>query len=349
MRILIVDTAFLGDLLLATPLIRAAAELADGGVDLLTSAAGAAAVRNHPLLGHVRVLHKRAADRGLGGLRRGVGWVRSRQADVALLPRRSLRSLMLTWLAGVPRRISVARRGPSRLLLTDSVPFRDDLHQVERNLELLRPLGVDPARTGHPGHPLEAFPSAAEKTAVRSYLAARGLTSPASFYVLAPGSVWATKRWPAERFADLAVHLARLRPVLVMGGPAETPLVERILALAAAAGMAGRVHGALEFAPTAGIEMLGQAAALVANDSGALHMGQAAGTPVVALYGPTAPELGFAPRGAGHRVLGVAGLPCRPCGRHGAKRCPQTHWRCMLDLDLAQVLAAVRAVERPAA
>jgi heptosyltransferase-2 len=48
-------------------------------------------------------------------------------------------------------------------------------------------------------------------------------------------------------------------------------------------------------------------------------------------------------------VLGFAGLPCRPCGRHGAKRCPQTHWRCMLDLDLAQVLAAVRAVERPAA
>ena len=95
--------------------------------------------------------------------------------------------------------------------------------------------------------------------------------------------------------------------------------------------------------------LLRHASVLVSNDSGAMHIGQAAGVPIVALFGSTAPSLGYAPRGNGNRLLGVEGLDCRPCGRHGARRCPRGHWRCMLDLSTGRVEEAVRDILRAVA
>ena len=347
MRILLIDTAFLGDLFLATPLIRAAAEIASGGrIDLLTSPAGKRATLHHPLLGDVHAMAKRGADAGAGGFRRALAWLRERRHDVALMPRRSLRSALLARTAGIPRRLGF-RRGVARLLLTDAVPFRERLHQVERNLELLRPLGVDPAESGLPGHPLEAFPSAAEQTWVDGWCAERGLKG---FVALAPGSVWATKRWPVEMYADLATRLARDHQVVIIGGESERPLATAMQAAVTDSARRERIHDASgPWSPMATVHLLRSAGVLVTNDSGALHIGQAAGVPIVALFGPTVPALGYAPRGEGHRLLGVEGLPCRPCGRHGARRCPLGHWRCMLDLSPDGVEQAVRDLLRDAA
>jgi heptosyltransferase-2 len=278
-----------------------------------------------------------------------VRWVRARAPDVALLPRRSLRSALVARLAGVPRRIGFAR-GAARWLFSDSVPFEAARHQVWRNLALLEPLGGRPDRSGLPGDPLEVFVSPDEREVVGGWLRERGLESAGSFHAVAPGSAWATKRWPEDRFGELIVRLAPRRPVVVMGGRGERALAESLQSLARRAGLGDRVHvSAGVFSPSAHVELLRRAAVLVANDSGALHLGQAAGIPVVALYGPTAPELGYGPRGEGHALLGVDGLDCRPCGRHGSRRCPRRHWRCMLELETDRVAAAVLEIERRAA
>ena len=347
MRILLIDTAFLGDMFLATPLIRAAAETGDGGqIDLLTSPAGSLVTANHPLVRSLYVMAKRGDDAGFGGFRRALAWVRSRHADVALLPRRSLRGALLAVLGGVPRRIGFQRRMLG-LLLTDAVRFAEDQHQVERNLALLEPLGVVPASTGRAGHPLEAFPGAQEYTRVADWLAERGLHD--GYVAVAPGSVWDTKRWPVERFADLASRLTANLNVVIIGGADEVPLA-RALRAGVSPDRRDRVHDATgRWAPTGTVALLQRAAVLVTNDSGALHIGQAAGVPIVGLFGPTAPSLGYAPRGEGHRVLGMDDLSCRPCGRHGARRCPLGHWRCMLDLSSARVEDAVRDILRAAA
>jgi heptosyltransferase-2 len=339
-RLLLIDTAYLGDLLLATPLIRTAAQLsAEGTVDLLTSPAGFQAVRNNPHLGQVLVLDKRGVDGSPLGTRRAVRWVRERRPDVALLPRRSLRSRLIARAAGVPRRIGFHRRGD--LWLTDAVRHDPLLHQSARNLELLRPLGYVPAPAGQAG-PLESFASPQERTEISAWLAQRYLAAPRSFYAVAPGSAWSTKRWPLARFCALVQRLAATDAVVIVGGATERPMAAEILRAAGAAGLTARVHDGTCFSPTANAYLLGHAKALVANDSGALHLGEAAGIPVIACFGPTSPVQGYGPRGPASGILQVAGLPCRPCGRHGARSCPRGHWQCMLGIGTLQVEAAVR-------
>jgi heptosyltransferase-2 len=89
------------------------------------------------------------------------------------------------------------------------------------------------------------------------------------------------------------------------------------------------------------VEVIRRACVLVTNDSAPLHFAQAVGTPTVALFGPTVPAFGFGPRGPRDRALGVLGLPCRPCSRHGPPACPLGHHRCMTELSLEQLLAAI--------
>ena len=185
MRILLIDTAYLGDLVLATPLVRAASECSgQGKIDVMTSPAGAQVLANHPLVDDMYVFHKRGSQRGIAGMRAAISWIRGRAPQTAIMPRRSLRSLMVARMAGVPRRIGF-HHGLSRLLLTHPVPFRTTLHQVERNLELLRPLGVDPSGTGKPGHPLEVFPSRRDRDEADDWLKRVG---PVGGLVLKSGS-----------------------------------------------------------------------------------------------------------------------------------------------------------------
>jgi heptosyltransferase-2 len=82
---------------------------------------------------------------------------------------------------------------------------------------------------------------------------------------------------------------------------------------------------------------------LVTNDSAPLHLATAVGTPVVAVFGPTVPAFGFGPRGARDRVVEHPALACRPCSAHGPQVCPLGHHRCMQELSVESVAAAVAA------
>jgi heptosyltransferase-2 len=97
--------------------------------------------------------------------------------------------------------------------------------------------------------------------------------------------------------------------------------------------------GALSLRESAAL--IGRARVLVTNDSAPLHLAQAMGTPTVALFGPTVPAFGFAPLNAGDAALGLEGLACRPCSKHGPARCPLGHHRCMTELSVEQVAATI--------
>ncbi|MBA3339385.1 MAG: lipopolysaccharide heptosyltransferase II [Geodermatophilaceae bacterium] len=328
---LVIQTSFLGDTVLTTPLL---AQLAHrGAVDVVVTPASAALLANHPAVRRIVVFDKQGADRGVGGLWRLAGALRAEEYETAFLAQGSWRSAILVWLAGIPSRIGFSTSS-GRLLYSKRIPFRDDLHHAARLLMLARPNGREP--TSDELRP-SLTPGDEDRAAVDALLAAHGVTSGETLVALAPGSVWGTKRWPY--FAALAVELRDRARIVVIGGAADREAAAEILAASPGALDA---TGALSLLASA--ELIRRCGGIVSNDSAPLHLASAMGTPTIALFGPTVPDFGFGPLAPVHESLGLDALACRPCDRHGPERCPLGHHRCMRDLSPAIVAERASAL-----
>lgn len=326
---LVIQTSFLGDTVLTTPLL---AQLANRGpVDVVTTPAAGSVLANHPAVRSVIVYDKRGADRGLGGLLRLARRLRAERYDVAFLAQGSWRSAVLALLARVPTRIGFAT-SPGRWLYSKRVPYRDDLHHAARLLMLARPNGREP--TPEERRPTIA-PGDAERAAVDALLARHAVAPAEPLVALAPGSVWGTKRWPF--YPELARLLGTRARVVVIGSGADAPLAAAIVAAEPAA-----IDATGQLSLLASAELLRRCGTVVTNDSAPMHLASAVGTPTVAIFGPTVPDFGFGPLAPRASVVGLDTLPCRPCDRHGPQRCPLGHHRCMRDLTPA--LVAERAL-----
>lgn len=331
---LVIQTAFLGDVVLTTPLLSVLAER-HGPIDVVTTPAAASLLDHHPAVHDVVRYDKHGADRGWKPFRRLGAELRSRRYDRVYLPHRSFRSALLALWSGASERIGFADSAAA-VTYTSRVPRPRDGHEVERLLALA---GVRP---GDAAPPVSLGLAPTDLAAADAWLASHGVGS--DFVALAPGSVWATKRWPY--YAELAAGLDRTS--VIVGSAEDGQLADAIVA--AARGRAVSAAGALSLRGSAAL--IQRAAILVSNDSAPLHLATAVGTPVVAVFGPTVPEFGFGPRRAGDIVLGHEDLPCRPCSKHGPPACPLGHHRCMRDLavtDVAAALARIIGSEEPRA
>jgi len=322
---LVIQTAFLGDVVLTTPLLDALAKR-HGPLDVVTTPAAAGLLATHPAVRRVLPYDKKGKDAGVAGLLRLARTLRAEGYNTAYLPHRSLRTAVLARLAGIPRRVGFADGWP--LLYTETRPRPADGHEIDRLLAL----AGESSATYAP----HLFPGPADTGAADALLAGAAITG--AFVALAPGSIWGSKRWPY--YAELAERLASRVALAVVGGPEDAAAGDAIVAAATRAG--GRaVNGCGKLSLLGATALIGRARALVTNDSAPLHLATAAGTPIVALFGPTIPEFGFGPIGLEDTALGVAGLVCRPCSAHGPPACPLGHHRCMRELSVDRVLQAV--------
>jgi heptosyltransferase II len=327
----VIQTSFLGDTILTTPLL---AQLARRGpVDVVTTPAAASLLTGHPAVRDVVIYDKRGAHAGVFGLMTMAGRLRAARYDAAFLAQGSLRSAALAFLARIPERIGFATSA-GRLLYTTKVPYRDDLHHAARLLLLSRPNGREPT-------PDETRPSLApgvtEREVVDDLLRRHDVAAGERLIALAPGSVWATKRWPYYR--ELATLLAGVGRIVIVGGRDDAALG---LEIRTAVPDAIDATGALPLLASA--ELIGRSAVIVTNDSSPLHLASAMGTPTVAIFGPTVPDFGFGPLAPSSVVVGHESLACRPCHRHGPPRCPLTHFRCMRELTPEQVAEQARTL-----
>ncbi len=306
-------------MVLTTPLL---AELAGrGAVDVVATPANAPLLANHPAVRRVIVFDKRRDARGLHGLARTAATLREAGYGVAYLAQGSMRSATLARVAGIPVRVGF-ETSAGRWLYTHRVPYRDDVHHAERLWRLAMPAGaLASAEALRP----RLHPGDAERHAVDVVLqgsAAEGRP----FIALAPGSIWATKRWPY--YPELVRQLAAETPVVVVGGAVDGDLGRAIASVSP-----GRVLDATgRLSLLASAEIIRRARALVTNDSAPMHLASAVGTPTVAIFGPTVPDFGFGPLAPNAATVGHELLSCRPCDRHGPKACPLGHWRCMRDV-----------------
>jgi heptosyltransferase-2 len=326
---LVVQTSFLGDVVLTTPLI---AELAKRGeVDVVTTPEGSAILRNNPDIRNVIVYDRRERDRGVLGFARIVRAIRALGShDKAYLAQGSLRSALLVTSSGIRRRIGFNTSEGSSLY-TDRVEYRADKHHAER---LLR-LAVESGESTGPGESIRprVYPSEADFSAAHALLREKLHDSTRPFVALAPGSAWATKRWPF--YPELAVKASEHWNVVVVGGPGEADIGNTIVAQLPE-GVGANAAGQLGILASAAL--LGSAAALVSNDSAPQHLASAMDVPTVCIFGPTVPEFGFGPLARESVIAGHEALTCRPCDRHGPQRCPLGHWRCMREVSSTEVM-----------
>lgn len=329
-RGLVIQTAFPGDVILTTPLIRRAAERTGAPVDVITTPLAAPLLANNPYVREVLPFDKHGADQGLRGLWRLGRRLKLRRYGIAYCAQASPRSALLAWLARIPRRIGF-RAARGAWFYTHAVATWGEPHHLERLLALAD--GAPERREP------EIYPGPADVKAVDALLEESGIAG-TPFVALAPGSHWGTKRWPY--FAELARALALEIPVALVGGPGDRADARAIKnALGPGAPLA---DGTGRLSLLASGELIGRALLLVSNDSAPVHLASATNTPTIEIYGPTVPAFGFAARARFSRIVEPDPLACRPCSHHGPAVCPLVHHRCMRDTPIARVLAEVRQV-----
>ncbi len=333
-NVLVIQTAFLGDAVLTTPLLSALKKNLPGArVTVLCTPETHEIFKGHADVEDVIVFDKRTNEKSLKAKWRLVKTLAALRFDLAILPHRSLTSALLARLAGIPRRIGFLS-SQGRWLMTDTVPFQWGIHDVDRNLALLSRLGIE-----NESGILNLRPDDQAVAEVEQWLRSSGVQLSQRMVGINAGSVWATKRWLPERFAEVSDRISEElnAQVLFVGSTNDFVLVEEI--------RASMRTKALNWAGKTNLKQLiaavAQCSVFLTNDSGPMHIAVATHVPTVALFGPTTKELGFFPYGSGHIVI-EKDLECRPCGLHGAEKCPLGHFECMKQISVDEVLDAVR-------
>lgn len=322
-KILIIHTAFIGDIILLAPLIhetQKAFENAD--IHLLVIPAVSAIYEHDPCVKQMILYDKKNKDKGFSGFIKIIGKVKRQDYDLAFIPHRSLRSALLGKLAKIPIRIGFDKSA-APLLMTHRVTYQNNKHEVERNIALLESL-LDKKIDPEPG----LYTSSAQKRKAGQLL--QTLEKPV--IAIAPGSVWPTKRWPIRYYAALISALTKAEiNVIILGGPRDTELAKTLPTNSRIRHLVDQLT-LLESA-----EIIRLCSLLITNDSAPLHLASAMGTPVIAIFGPTVPAFGFYPYKVEHKII-QRSLDCRPCGMHGSVKCPIKTHECMKAIKPKMVL-----------
>lgn len=319
-RILFIQTAFLGDVILATAAIAEAARLfPDAEIDILVKRGNESLLENNPKLKNTFVFDKKSGK--FKEILRLKKLFQLRKYDIVFNFHRFGSSGILTILSGAKKKYGF-KKNPFSFLFTKSFDHQigNGTHEVERNLVMLREFG------GQQIAKPELFPSekAFEKTAVYKT---------EKYYCLAPASVWFTKQLPEHKWLELIQKLGHEHPIYLLGAPSDNELCERIRTQSQQENVIN-LAGKLNLLDSAAL--MKDATRNFVNDSGPLHIASAMNAPVTAFFCSTIPEFGFGPLSDDKEILEVKGLNCRPCGLHGHKACPEGHFKCG-EIDLNSI------------
>ena len=334
-KILIFNSAFPGDIILTTPLIRATYQKFPGAnLAFCTTPAGASLLAGLSYLDSLIIYDKHGRDRGTLGMLKIASRLRRERFDLALSAHRSTRTALLLALSGIPARVGFKQSAAS-FLYTHLAGRNQDSHETIRNLSLLGPLGIKvEALSRKPVLPVIGE----EANHVFGYLGVGLPRGEGPLIIVAPGSVWGTKQWFAERFTELIERLieAYAARVILVGSPLDRAQADKVAAACNA-----------EFLDLVGmtdlrglVALVSRADLVVSGDSAPMHIAWATDIPCVAIFGSTVPQQGFAPLSERSRVVEIKGLECRPCSAHGPHKCSLGHFRCMYGITVEMVMEA---------
>lgn len=322
-RIFLIQTAFLGDVILSTNLPRAIKEIYPGAeLDLVLIPSTRVIFAHDPHVNRIWIFDKRKPLKKIISFFHLVHNLRQRRYDLAISLHVSLTSSLIMLLSGAKERLGY----PRQRFTTLSIDLPKGVPVVKRGLMLLKALSDKEF-----DHQTELYIPDETKTQVEDFIRENSLET-AKLVGLAPGSVRATKRWLPQYYSQVLKELEGYQTVLV-GGIEDEQLCERIISDAGTQ----TVNAAGKFDILGSAWLIRNCRLLISNDSAPLHLANAVRTPVLAIFGPTVKRFGFFPFRACDRVLEID-LDCRPCGKHGHRRCPRGHFKCMTQISPERVL-----------
>lgn len=328
-RILIIQTAFIGDAVLATGLVEKLHQhYPDASIDILVRKGNEGMFQQHPFLQKVLIWQKQ--EHKYRHLWQLLLQIRSRKYDLVVNVQRFAATGLLTAFSGAKMTVGFDKN-PFSFLFTKKIAHRIStaeapLHEYQRNHELIAFCTDDiPAKP-------KLYPTPADKAQVAPYAQGR-------YVCIAPASVWFTKQFPTVKWIELIQALPADMQIYLIGAPGDKNMCDEMIAACPEKSITN-LCGKLGFLASAAL--MQHAVMNYVNDSAPMHFASSVDAPVTAVYCSTIPAFGFGPLSSKNYVVEVPiSLDCRPCGLHGQKACPKGHFNCAMQIQTSQLLAVL--------
>jgi ADP-heptose:LPS heptosyltransferase len=325
MKILVLRFSSIGDIVLTTPVLRALAQQVPGAaVHVATKPGYRGLLEPNPYVARVHCL--------TGSLGELVSELKAEQFDYIIDLHNNLRTRLIKLRLGVKSSSFDKLNWQKWLLVNFKINRLPDVHIVQRYLATAAPLGVQ-----DDGRGLDYFIPAGQEVDLKTL----PLAFQSGYVALAIGAQHATKRLPLPKLVELCRRLAPC-PLMLLGGPEDAPVAEAIMAEIAATPSplhpltpSPIANGCGRYSLHQSASLLRQAAFVVSHDTGLMHIAAAFGKRIYSVWGNTVPEFGMYPFRTEFEQLEVLGLSCRPCSKIGFAKCPQGHFKCMNEQNLA--------------
>jgi len=350
-KILIIQTAYLGDVILTLPVVQNIMNQLPGAeIDFLCIPQTEIVLQNNSYIRSFIVYDKRGKNK-FSKLKEIISIVRKSKYDIVISPHRSFRSALITHFSGADMRIGFDKNSMSNLL-THRVEYIKNTHEILRNLELIKVIpGITLTKENEILKP-ELFPSAEDTEIVNKVLNTphfypdvhRGKDSIHSTHLisLAPCSKWFTKQLSESKTIEVINALISSGyGVVIIGGKEDTAFCNKI---ENGINNPNLLNLCGKLTPLQSKAVIEKSACLISVDSAAAHLGVSTDTPVVQIYGSTVPAFGFYPLTSKNAIVENETLACRPCTDHGRNSCPLKHFKCIEDLDAVEIVNAVESL-----
>ncbi len=317
---LIIQTAFIGDVILATALIeKLHTYYPEATIDFLVRKGNEGLLEGHPYLHEVIVFDKKRKYKNLLHI---IQKIRRARYDVLINVQRYATTGIIAALSKAKQRIGFDKNPLAVFNTTTITHHAKDIHEVERNQKLIE-VFTD-RQTVKP----KLYPSDSDWNFVQTYQQGK-------YLCMAPTSVWFTKQWPVEKWIELIQTVQKqVDFIYLLGAPADHHVCESIR-LVTGTSKVVNLAGKLSFLQS--VALIKGAKMNYVNDSAPMHLASSVNAPVTAIYCSTVPSFGFGPLSDQSVIIETREkLSCRPCGSHGFKECPQGHFKCAYSISTEQ-------------
>jgi heptosyltransferase-2 len=329
-KILIIQTAFIGDVILATSLVESLAKaIPSAKTDILVRKGNESLLENNPHINSVMVWDKKSGK--YSKLWKLLFEIRRRRYDRVINIQRFGSTGFLTAFSRARYRSGFGKN-PFSFAFTLKAGHRIDEksneHEIDRNHLLLGDIAKVEAKPSMP----RLYPSESDFNRIKEYQST-------PYIVIAPASVWFTKQMPAEKWTELLNALPAGLKVIFTGSEADKKLADKII-FDSKNDNCINLCGQISFLESAAL-MQGAKRCIV-NDSAPLHIASAVNAPVTAVFCSTIPAFGFGPLSDDSLIVETnENLECRPCGLHGKKECPEGHFKCGFNIDINKIVESI--------